>query len=161
MFSNVLGVALALTVAAGQIADAQGGQTMRFQGMDRNNDGRITRQEWNGSDQSFKVHDWNGDGVLSGDEVRPGGRRAGRQNRADDFNEPIASTNSMTGPCVVLPVSTTTATTRSRPTNGISTAKVSAAPITTGTGRFRGASSSTRTRRVRTTTGKTGLSIST
>ena len=76
MFSNVLGVALALTVTAGQVADAQRGQATRFQGMDRNNDGRITRQEWNGSDQSFKVHDWNGDGVLSGDEVRPGGRRA-------------------------------------------------------------------------------------
>ena len=87
MVSHVLGVALALTVTAGQIADAQQGQAMRFQGMDRNNDGRITRQEWNGSDQSFKVHDWNGDGVLSGDEVRPGGRRAARQNRADDFDD--------------------------------------------------------------------------
>lgn len=87
MFANVLGVALALTVAAGQIADAQRGQAMRFQGMDQNKDGRITRQEWNGSDQSFKVHDWNGDGVLSGDEVRPGGRRAERQNRDDDFHD--------------------------------------------------------------------------
>ena len=83
MFSNVhvLGVAFALSVTAGQVAGAQRGQATRFEGMDRNNDGRITRQEWNGSDQSFKVHDWNGDGVLSGDEVRPGGRRAGRQNR--------------------------------------------------------------------------------
>jgi hypothetical protein len=46
MFSNVhvLGVALALSVAAGQVAGAQQG---RFQGMDRNNDGRITRRvEW-------------------------------------------------------------------------------------------------------------------
>ncbi|HWI17522.1 MAG TPA: hypothetical protein VNT81_07240 [Vicinamibacterales bacterium] len=49
---------------------------MRFQAMDRNNDGRVTRQEWNGSAQSFEVHDWNNDGVLSGEEVRPGGRRA-------------------------------------------------------------------------------------
>jgi Ca2+-binding EF-hand superfamily protein len=85
--SSVLGVAIALTVAAGQIAAAQRGQAMRFQGMDRNNDGRITRAEWNGSDQSFRVHDWNGDGVLSGDEVRPGGRRAARQQRDDDFGE--------------------------------------------------------------------------
>jgi len=85
-FSSVLGVALALTLAAGQIANAQRGQSMRFQGMDRNNDGRITRAEWNGSDQSFKVHDWNGDGVLSGEEVRPGGRRAERQDRLGDFN---------------------------------------------------------------------------
>jgi Ca2+-binding EF-hand superfamily protein len=89
MFSNlqVLGVAFALSVTAGQLAGAQRGQATRFEGMDRNNDGRITRQEWNGSDQSFKVHDWNADGVLSGDEVRPGGRRDERQNRADDFND--------------------------------------------------------------------------
>ena len=32
--------------------------------MDRNNDGGITRQEWNGSARSFQVHDWNGDGVC-------------------------------------------------------------------------------------------------
>ena len=61
---------------------------MRFQGMDRNNDGRISRAEWNGSDQSFKVHDWNGDGVLSGEEVRPGGRRGPRQAPEPDFDTP-------------------------------------------------------------------------
>jgi Ca2+-binding EF-hand superfamily protein len=48
---------------------------MRFAGMDTNNDGRITRSEWRGSRRSFQVHDWNGDGVLSGDEVRVGARR--------------------------------------------------------------------------------------
>jgi Ca2+-binding EF-hand superfamily protein len=42
----------------------------RFQGMDRNGDGQISRAEWQGSAQSFRVHDWNGDGVLSGAEVR-------------------------------------------------------------------------------------------
>ena len=51
------------------------GEAARFAGMDRNNDGIISRAEWNGSAQSFRVHDWNGDGVLSGDEVRVGGRR--------------------------------------------------------------------------------------
>lgn len=45
---------------------------MRFQGMDRNNDGVITRDEWRGSARSFDVHDWNGDGQLSGQEVRVG-----------------------------------------------------------------------------------------
>jgi Ca2+-binding EF-hand superfamily protein len=40
--------------------------------MDRNNDGIIQRAEWRGSDQSFLVHDWNRDGVLSGQEVRIG-----------------------------------------------------------------------------------------
>jgi hypothetical protein len=45
----------------------------RFQGFDANEDGLIQRGEWRGSDQSFQLHDWNGDGVLSGDEVRTGG----------------------------------------------------------------------------------------
>lgn len=45
---------------------------MRFRGLDRNRDGRITRNEWRGNNRSFQRHDWNGDGVLSGDEVRPG-----------------------------------------------------------------------------------------
>ena len=48
---------------------------IRFAEMDRNNDGVITRQEWNGSDRSFEVHDWNGDGRLSGNEVRVGAQR--------------------------------------------------------------------------------------
>ena len=48
---------------------------MRFQALDRNNDGRITRAEWNGNDRSFQNHDWNGDGELSGNEVRPGAQR--------------------------------------------------------------------------------------
>jgi Ca2+-binding EF-hand superfamily protein len=50
-------------------------QTMRFAPMDANRDGRIQRREWRGSAQSFRVHDWNNDGVLSGDEVRQGAVR--------------------------------------------------------------------------------------
>ncbi|MBK5298514.1 MAG: hypothetical protein JJE40_15285 [Vicinamibacteria bacterium] len=42
----------------------------RFRGMDQNHDGVITRAEWRGNDQSFRQHDRNGDGKLSGDEVR-------------------------------------------------------------------------------------------
>ena len=52
-------------------------EQMRFQGLDRNKDGIITRNEWRGNDQSFSNEDWNGDGILSGDEVRPGARRLG------------------------------------------------------------------------------------
>lgn len=55
-------------------AEAQG-RRMRFQGLDRNGDGQITRDEWNGSARSFETHDWNGDGRLSGEEVRVGGQR--------------------------------------------------------------------------------------
>jgi Ca2+-binding EF-hand superfamily protein len=62
-------------------AEAQG--RIRFAAMDANGDGRITREEWRGSDTSFKVHDWNGDGVLSGDEVRVGPQRRG--NIEEDF----------------------------------------------------------------------------
>jgi Ca2+-binding EF-hand superfamily protein len=47
---------------------------MRFQGMDTNRDGRVTRREWRGNDRSFANHDQNRDGVLSGTELRPGGR---------------------------------------------------------------------------------------
>jgi hypothetical protein len=38
-------------------------EQMRFSGLDRNKDGRITRNEWRGNDQSFANEDWNGDGV--------------------------------------------------------------------------------------------------
>jgi Ca2+-binding EF-hand superfamily protein len=58
---------------------------MRFQGMDANGDGRISRAEWRGSDQSFRTHDWNGDGILSGDEVRPGASR--QRGEEDDFDQ--------------------------------------------------------------------------
>jgi Ca2+-binding EF-hand superfamily protein len=74
------GVALAAgTAGSGEQSQAQ----MRFQGMDENRDGRIARNEWRGSDQSFRRHDWNGDGILSGDEVRPG---ASRQAAEEDFD---------------------------------------------------------------------------
>ena len=44
---------------------------MRFRGMDKDNDGKISRDEWRGNDKSFEKRDRNGDGVLSGDEVLP------------------------------------------------------------------------------------------
>ena len=82
--SVFLAAGLCLGVAAG--ADAQGRATrtnapIRFQAMDADGNGVITRQEWRGNDRSFRNHDWNGDGRLSGDEVRVGARR---QNRWDD-----------------------------------------------------------------------------
>lgn len=72
----ILAVLLAAPVAAEARQSRQAeAQRMRFRGMDRNNDGIITRAEWRGSDQSFRVHDWNGDGELSGDEVTKGAAR--------------------------------------------------------------------------------------
>ncbi len=54
--------------------------------MDTNRDGVITRAEWRGSNRSFEVHDWNGDNVLSGDEVRVGARRERRDEPPGDFD---------------------------------------------------------------------------
>jgi hypothetical protein len=57
----------------------RGNRQMRFAGMDTNNNGIIERSEWNGTRETFVVEDWNGDNVLSGEEVAPAGRRAGRR----------------------------------------------------------------------------------
>jgi Ca2+-binding EF-hand superfamily protein len=91
--TTALAIALPLTVAPLAHAQdddqrarprtSQSREAMRFQGMDTNRDGVITRREWRGSDTSFRTHDWNGDGVLSGDEVRVGASRP--MNRTDDY----------------------------------------------------------------------------
>jgi hypothetical protein len=48
---------------------------IRFAGMDSNRDRVITRDEWTGTPASFRVHDWNRDGVLSGAEIQMGATR--------------------------------------------------------------------------------------
>jgi len=69
---------------------------MKYRGMDRNNDGVVTREEWRGdSDRSFDNNDWNGDGVLSGDEVRPGARRP---EKADPFRALDRNNNGVVSP---------------------------------------------------------------
>ena len=78
---------LALVVAGAVSANGQGTNArIRFQAMDRNNDGVITRDEWRGSAQSFTVHDWNGDGRLSGNEIRIGAARDDRAWDNDNFD---------------------------------------------------------------------------
>src|SRR5574341_1001838 len=53
------------------LAHADDNMNIKYQGMDRNKDGRVTRNEWRASsDRSFDNPDWNGDGILSDDEVR-------------------------------------------------------------------------------------------
>ena len=88
-FMTALAIVLPLIAAPARAQDddqqrnSQSRETMRFQGMDRNRDGVITRREWRGSDNSFRTHDWNSDGVLSGSEVRVGAARP--MNRNDDY----------------------------------------------------------------------------
>jgi Ca2+-binding EF-hand superfamily protein len=86
MSPRSLTLGLAIVVAGVVSANGQGRSQIRFQGMDRNNDGVITRDEWRGSAQSFKVHDWNGDGQLSGNEVRVGAARDDRASNTDNFD---------------------------------------------------------------------------
>lgn len=59
---------------------------MRFRDLDRNRNGMIERSEWRGSPRSFQIHDWNNDGVLSGDEVRTGATPPPDSLEADDYN---------------------------------------------------------------------------
>jgi Ca2+-binding EF-hand superfamily protein len=76
MFSRTLALTVgSLALTSLSLVTTAEAQTMRFQGMDRNRDGVITRDEWQGSQRSFNNHDWNGDGRLSGNEVRAGAQR--------------------------------------------------------------------------------------
>ena len=54
-----------LDMARAQSRPSNAEATMRFVEMDANGDGMIQRREWRGSAQSFRVHDWDGNGVLS------------------------------------------------------------------------------------------------
>jgi Ca2+-binding EF-hand superfamily protein len=72
--------AAAMAVAAP--ADAQTAR-MRFEAMDTDRNGIIERSEWRGNDRSFANQDWNGDGQLSGDEVRIGARRNNNWEQSD------------------------------------------------------------------------------
>jgi Ca2+-binding EF-hand superfamily protein len=71
--------------ASGANSSNSSASRMRFGNLDRNGNGAIEFEEWNGNRNSFNVQDWNGDGVLSGEEVRPGARRAARA-AAENFD---------------------------------------------------------------------------
>ncbi len=60
---------------SGRHGPPAGKPEIRFHGMDTNGDNVITRAEWRGAPEAFDTRDWNHDGVLSGDEVRPGAAR--------------------------------------------------------------------------------------
>src|SRR5262245_16213207 len=79
------------TPSAQPATPARSAVAMRFPGMDRNGDDVVTREEWRGSAGSFRFHDWNNDGILSGEEVRMGvapPERSGRSvGRGPDWSE--------------------------------------------------------------------------
>jgi EF hand len=64
-----------LPIASHSVEAQSRGARTRFDVMDTNHDGVITREEWRGSARSFDVHDWNGDNKLSGREVAIGAQR--------------------------------------------------------------------------------------
>jgi Ca2+-binding EF-hand superfamily protein len=91
------------TVPGGSTRYCRGGDSSasnngrnRFGNMDRNGNGVIEREEWNGNAAAFEERDWNHDGVLSGDELRPGARRSSRDGEAsragEEFDPAIAAT---------------------------------------------------------------------
>ena len=73
-----LGAALAV-VSPAPVAFAKqnrGHHGRHANGLDRNGDGVITRAEWRGNNQSFRVHDRNRDGIISASDRHvawPGG----------------------------------------------------------------------------------------
>jgi len=54
-------------------------------GLDRNRDGVVRRNEWPGDDRSFNAHDWNRDGLLSGDEINEAERAEAGRRAAEDL----------------------------------------------------------------------------
>ncbi|MEX2270068.1 MAG: hypothetical protein WD690_01265 [Vicinamibacterales bacterium] len=99
-FSTVLAALIVAALAADTAAQGRGQgrgrgnqqARIRFQVMDTNNDRIIQRREWRGTARSFQVHDWNGDGVLSGVEVRIGARRPVQPERTPrDLDSPFNS----------------------------------------------------------------------
>jgi hypothetical protein len=74
----------ASTVGTSGVANPQ----MRYADLDNNHNSVIERNEWRGSPRAFNVHDWNRDGVLSGDEIRVGATPPANSIEARDYTMP-------------------------------------------------------------------------
>ena len=137
MSRQALGMAVWLTVPALTLAAAPQAQTqssrqaqVRFQAMDQNRDGVVSRAEWRGSAQSFRRHDWNGDGVLSNEEVRVGAaREPGEPDDYDQTRRPEFRNWTDRG----FTISIATATAGLRGASGSTTGRASFAPTATAT----------------------------
>lgn len=96
-----LTLAVLLAMTAPVIADTV--MEQKYRNIDINSDGRVTRNEWRAAfERSFDNHDWNKDGILSGDEVKTwkdsddewqspsrwrGGRRWSKMEKIDQNND--------------------------------------------------------------------------
>ena len=76
----VLVAATFMLGAATLMAQSQG--RGRFDDLDLNRDGVITRDEWRGSDRDFRAYDLNHDGLLSRNELPNGKHRHEDQSAA-------------------------------------------------------------------------------
>jgi Ca2+-binding EF-hand superfamily protein len=81
MIAKMLLVAATVAIAGGT-AEAQRARALRFQDLDVDRDGRVSRAEWKGSDRAFDAYDRNGDGDLTRAEIRQARRNGGEA--ADD-----------------------------------------------------------------------------
>lgn len=66
--------AFSVTAAFAQSPSHSRSARTRFNEMDVNHDGLISRSEWRGTSRDFRAHDRNADGVLSWREVQPSSR---------------------------------------------------------------------------------------
>ena len=89
--ARLFGIVLVCGILAPPVAAQTREPAMRFAGMDVNNDGVITRREWRGSTRAFEIQDWNGDGILSGEEVRPGANRSDRTEQRPSSTPPATT----------------------------------------------------------------------
>jgi Ca2+-binding EF-hand superfamily protein len=74
------------TTSSNSNSTASTSADMRFADLDRNHNGQIERGEWRGSPRQFAIHDWDNNGVLSGDEVRTGATPPAGSLEAGDYN---------------------------------------------------------------------------
>ena len=64
ILTNRLITSTHVRLESAQQRNVQSRPQMRFREMDRNGDGVITRDEWQGTAQSFRDQDWNGDAGI-------------------------------------------------------------------------------------------------
>ena len=87
VWNSTLVIGLALPLAAQQSQNkANRGPEQRFEKMDTNQDGKISREEWKGRADAFDRLDTNHDGFLTMDELKQG-RQAARQNWAQNLQK--------------------------------------------------------------------------